>query len=305
MSGIAVDGLTRRFGAVAAVTELSFTARPGRVTGFLGPNGAGKTTTLRILLGLEHADAGTARIDGRRYRDLRHPLRHVGALLDARWTHPHRTARAHLRWLAASNGLDHKRVDEVLEQVGLSGVRHRRPAGFSLGMAQRLGLATALLGDPSVVLLDEPVNGLDPEGVRWIRRLMRRLAADGRTVLVSSHLLAEMVNTADDLVVIGRGRLLAQCTVDELIDKAAVATVRVRCADAGRFANALRHRGLRVETDGDGLLVHTGDAALVGHVAADNAVVLHELTPRRGSLEDVFLRLTSGAVEFHGMEARR
>ncbi|NRQ40557.1 ATP-binding cassette domain-containing protein, partial [Nonomuraea sp. NN258] len=221
-------GLTKRYGRAVAVDGLSFSVPPGRVTGFLGPNGAGKSTTMRMILGLDNPTAGHALVAGRRYRDLRHPLRTAGALLDAGWVHPNRSARAHLRWLARSNDIPARRADEVLEEVGLGAVADRRAGGFSLGMAQRLGIAGALLGDPEVLLFDEPVNGLDPEGVRWIRGLMRRLAAEGRTVLVSSHLLSEMALTAHDLIVIGRGRLISQGGAAEFVSRATETTVRVR-----------------------------------------------------------------------------
>ncbi len=221
-------GLSKHYGKTVAVDDLSFTVQSGRVTGFLGPNGAGKSTTMRMILGLDTPSAGNVRIEGKHYRELHHPLRTVGALLDAKWVHPNRSARAHLRWLAKSNKLPAKRVDEVLETVGLTNVANRRAGGFSLGMSQRLGIAAALLGDPQVLLFDEPVNGLDPEGILWIRRFMHRLADEGRTVFVSSHLLSEMALTAQELVVIGRGRLIAQCSTEEFVAQATENTVVVR-----------------------------------------------------------------------------
>src|SRR6476661_1826961 len=225
---IEVRGLTKEFGPTKAVEDLTFTVQPGMVTGFLGPNGAGKSTTMRMILGLDRPTAGTALIDGKRYHDLKQPLRTVGALLDAKWVHPNRSAKAHLQWMAASNGIPKSRVEEVLRLVGLSEVAGKNAGGYSLGMSQRLGLAGALLGDPPVLLFDEPVNGLDPEGIVWIRKFMQRLAAEGRTVLVSSHLLSEMALTAEHLVVIGRGRLISDTTVKEFVDRSSESTVRVR-----------------------------------------------------------------------------
>src|SRR5690349_12261329 len=221
-------GLTKRYGRTVAVNDLSFTVQPGRVTGFLGPNGAGKSTTMRMMLGLDNPTAGEALIDGKHYRELHHPLRKIGALLDAKWVHPNRSAHAHLRWMAVSNKISVKRVDEVLELVGLTGVAKKRAGGFSLGMSQRLGIAGALLGDPEILLFDEPVNGLDPEGILWIRKFMHRLADEGRTVFVSSHLLSEMALTAQDLVVIGKGTLIAQTTTEEFVNRATTNTVLVR-----------------------------------------------------------------------------
>lgn len=298
---IEIRGLTKRYGSTTAVDDLSFRVEPGRVTGFLGPNGSGKSTTMRVTLGLDRATAGEALVDGAPYRELRHPLRTVGALLDARWVHPNRSARAHLRWIAASNALPPGRVDAVLEQVGLSAVADRRAGTFSLGMAQRLGIAVALLGDPAVLLFDEPVNGLDPEGVLWVRRLLQGLAAEGRTVLVSSHLLAEMAVTASDLVVIGRGRLIARSTTADFIDAAADRTVGVRTPQPALLAEALRRtRATVVPVDGDdhGLTVTGATPERIGEVAAARGLVLHELTPQHASLEQAFLRLTGHDVEY-------
>src|SRR5213593_1010135 len=225
---IEATGLSKHYGKTVAVDDLSFTVRSGRVTGFLGPNGAGKSTTMRMILGLDTPSGGNVKIDGKHYRELHQPLRTVGALLDAKWVHPNRSAKAHLAWLAKSNKIPATRVDEVLEIVGLSAVAHRRAGGFSLGMSQRLGIAAALLGDPQVLLFDEPVNGLDPEGILWIRKFMHRLADEGRTVFVSSHLLSEMALTASHLLVIGRGKLISQCTTEEFVAQATESTVRVR-----------------------------------------------------------------------------
>ncbi|GGM67337.1 ABC transporter ATP-binding protein [Longimycelium tulufanense] len=296
-------GLTKRYGRTVAVDNLSFTVKPGRVTGFLGPNGAGKSTTMRMILGLDRPDAGQVRIDGKTYHQLDRPLRTVGALLDAKWVHPNRSARAHLRWLARSNGLPNRRVGEVLELVGLTSVADRRAGGFSLGMSQRLGIAAALLGDPQILLFDEPVNGLDPEGIHWIRQLMKRLAAEGRTVFVSSHLLSEMAQTAQDLVVVGRGRLIAQCTTAEFVDTASETSVRVRSPQLDRLREVLLRKGyaLHVEPGVDGnALVVTGSVTSeqVGEIAAEQDVVLHELSVRRGSLEEAFMRLTGDSVEY-------
>jgi ABC-2 type transport system ATP-binding protein len=292
-------GLTKRYGSTTAVDDLTFTVRPGAVTGFLGPNGAGKSTTMRMILGLDRPTAGEVRIGGRRYADLRDPLRTVGALLDARWVHPNRSARAHLRWLARSNGLHESRVDEVLETVGLTAVAGKRAGTFSLGMAQRLGIAGALLGDPEVLLFDEPVNGLDPEGIRWIRGMMQRLAGEGRTVFVSSHLLSEMALTATELVVIGRGRLIAQVPTARLVDEAGATTVKVRAPRLDLVAAALRAEGLLAsELPGEAALSVCGTTDQVGEIAAANGLVLHELSPRRGSLEEAFMEITKQDVEF-------
>jgi ABC-2 type transport system ATP-binding protein len=292
-------GLTKRYGKTVAVDDLSFTVQAGRVTGFLGPNGAGKSTTMRMILGLDAPTAGGVRIDGKRYRELHQPLRTVGALLDAKWVHPNRSARAHLRWLAKSNKLPMKRADDVLEIVGLTGVANRRAGGFSLGMSQRLGIAAALLGDPQVLLFDEPVNGLDPEGILWIRRFMHRLAEEGRTVLVSSHLLSEMALTAQDLVVIGRGKLISQCTTDEFVAQATENTVVVRSPQLDVLRSALGQYGATVRDEGDSLVVSAMDIAKIGELAAERNVVLHELSPQRGSLEEAFIQLTGDSVEYH------
>jgi ABC-2 type transport system ATP-binding protein len=292
-------GLTKRYGRTLAVDDLSFTVQSGRVTGFLGPNGAGKSTTMRMILGLDAPTGGQVRIDGKRYKDLHHPLRMVGALLDAKWVHPNRSARAHLRWLAKSNNLPVKRVDEVLDVVGLSGVAGRRAGGFSLGMSQRLGIAAALLGDPQVLLFDEPVNGLDPEGILWIRKFMHRLADEGRTVFVSSHLLSEMALTAQELIVIGRGKLIAQSSTEDFVNHATENSVLVRSPQLAVLRTALGREGVRLKDDGNSLVVSGMDSAAIGELAAANGAVLHELSPQRGSLEEAFIQLTSDSVEYH------
>jgi ABC-2 type transport system ATP-binding protein len=292
-------GLTKRYGKTVAVDDLSFTVQAGRVTGFLGPNGAGKSTTMRMILGLDKPSAGGVRIDGKRYQDLHQPLRMVGALLDAKWVHPNRSARAHLRWLAKSNKLSAKRVDEVLDTVGLTAVAGRRAGGFSLGMSQRLGIAAALLGDPQVLLFDEPVNGLDPEGILWIRKFMHRLAEEGRTVFVSSHLLSEMALTAQELIVIGRGKLIAQSSTEEFVSQASENAVLVRSPQLGVLRNALHQTGVSVKDDGNSLIVSGMDIEKIGELAAAEGAVLHELSPQRGSLEEAFIQLTSDSVEYH------
>lgn len=302
---IEVRGLTKHYGQTVAVQDLTFTVRPGQVTGFLGPNGAGKSTTMRMILGLDRPTAGTALIDGRPYAALRHPLREVGALLDAKWVHPNRSARAHLEWMAAANDLPKSRVEEVLRLVGLSEVAGKSAGGFSLGMSQRLGLAGALLGDPKVLLFDEPVNGLDPEGILWIRRFMQRLAAEGRTVLVSSHLLSEMAQTADHLVVIGRGRLISDSTTAAFIERASESSVRVRSPQLDELRSLLTSRGMTVKenegnADGAALVVTGVTSDAVGALAGEHNITLYELAPQRGSLEEAFMRMTGGDVQYHG-----
>ncbi|MGJ6126554.1 ATP-binding cassette domain-containing protein [Mycolicibacterium sp. Y3] len=293
---IELTGLTKRFGATTAVDDLTCTVESGVVTGFLGPNGAGKSTTMRMILGLDRPTAGTATVLGKRYHELTHPLRTVGALLDARQVHPNRSARAHLRWIAASNRIAASRVGEVLDQVGLTEVAGKRAGAFSLGMSQRLGIAAALLGDPQVLLFDEPVNGLDPEGIRWVRTFMRSLADEGRTVFVSSHLLAEMANTADRLVVIGRGRLIAATSMDEFLASAADALVRSPQAD--RLAAVLTAEGISVTRDGGALRVGGATLERIGELAARHGLTLHELTAVRASLEEAYLSRTDGATEY-------
>jgi ABC-2 type transport system ATP-binding protein len=297
---IELAGLTKVYGGRRAVDDLTAVVEPGRVTGFLGPNGSGKTTTMRCILGLTRPTAGRATVLGRPFRDLTHPMRRVGALVDPRARHPGRTAYAHLLVLAQSNGIPRYRVDEVIDLVGLHAVADQRVRGFSLGMGQRLGLAAALLGDPDVLLLDEPVNGLDPEGIRWVRELLRDLAAEGRTVLVSSHLMSEMEDTADHLLVMGRGRLLADLPVAELL--AGTATVRVVTPSTAVLAAALQRAGGEVSADGRDALRVTGlDAAAVGDVAFEAGVRLHELVRVTESLEDAYLALTRDAVEYRAV----
>lgn len=295
---IALAGLTKTFGRTRAVDDLTCTVEPGVVTGFLGPNGAGKTTTMRMILGLDHPTSGTATINGVPYRRLSDPLRCVGALLDARQAHPNRSARNHLRWIAATNRSPRKRVDEVLEMVGLSAVAGKKAGALSLGMSQRLGIAGALLGDPPVLLFDEPVNGLDPEGIRWVRTLMRTLAAEGRTVFVSSHLLAEMANTADRLVVIGKGRLIASTTVSELVSRSGVDAVRVRSPQLDALRRAIEGAGLTAHPQDNALVVRGAAIEVVGDVAARNGITLHELSAQRASLEEAYMKLTDQAVEY-------
>jgi ABC-2 type transport system ATP-binding protein len=277
---------------------LSFTVQPGRVTGFLGPNGAGKSTTMRMILGLDTPNGGRVLVEGKPYKSLHEPLRVVGALLDAKWVHPNRSARAHLKWMARSNNLPMKRVDEALDMVGLSGVAGRRAGGFSLGMSQRLGIAAALLGDPRVLLFDEPVNGLDPEGILWIRKFMQELASQGRTVFVSSHLLSEMSLTAQDLVVIGRGKLISQCSTKDFIQQAGEAAVKVRSPQLDTLRLALMDKGFEPSVLNEELLVTGITTDIVGDIAAANGVVLHELSPQAGSLEEAFMQLTGDSVEY-------
>ncbi|MGW3766767.1 ABC transporter ATP-binding protein [Actinomadura verrucosospora] len=296
---IRVEELTKRYGRRTVVDHLSFTVRPGVVTGFLGPNGAGKSTTMRMIVGLARPASGRVLIDGRRYHDLPDPSGTVGALLDAGWVRPHLTARSHLRWTACLTGAEPGRVDELLETVGLAGVAGRRVGGFSLGMRQRLGIAAALLGRPRALLLDEPMNGLDPEGIRWMRHLLRRAAGEGCAVLVSSHLLAEMALTADDVVVIGAGRLITQAPMRAFVEQAAGAAVIVRTPEARRLAALLGRAGLDVRDGPDGdLRVHGGTAARVGGIAAAHGLELHELRTDHGSLEDAFMEMTRDAVEY-------
>ena len=297
---IEVKGLSKRYGDVLAVDDLSFTVEPGHVTGFLGPNGAGKSTTMRAIIGLDRQTGGTVTIDGHRYSHDRAPLTHVGALLEAKAVHPGRSAYNHLLFLAQSNGISPKRVDEVLTLVGLESVAKKRTRTFSLGMGQRLGIASAMLGDPAVLLLDEPVNGLDPEGIIWVRNLLKALAGEGRAILVSSHLMAEMALTADHLIVIGRGRLIADTTVAEFVAQASGRAVVVRTPDAAPLTEALTRRGATITRSEDGALQVVGlDAAEIGQTAADTGTVLHELTPQRASLEEAFMELTRDSVEYH------
>jgi ABC-2 type transport system ATP-binding protein len=297
---IEARSLTKRYGDRLAVDQLSFTVQPGQVTGFLGPNGAGKSTTMRIILALDAPTAGTVTVDGRSYDTLANPMRVVGALLDAKAIHGGRTAAKHLLCLAQTNNLPAKRVPEVLELVGLTPVAKKRIGGFSLGMCQRLGIAAALLGDPKVLMFDEPVNGLDPEGILWIRNLMRALAAEGRTIFVSSHLMSEMENTADHLIVIGQGRLIADCAVDEFIKRNSEVAIRVRTPQAAQLAVQIARSGGTARPDGDNTLLVTGLAPdRVGDIAFDNGIRVHELAPVQASLEAAFMELTRDSVEFH------
>jgi ABC-2 type transport system ATP-binding protein len=296
---IEVQGLTKRFGRTVAVDDLSFTVRPGRVTGFLGPNGSGKSTTMRCMVSLDRPQAGSTLFDGRAYPKLSRPLTEVGALLDAGYIHPSRTARNHLLAYARSNGIGAGRVDEVLAMVGLTPVAKKKVGGFSLGMRQRVGLALALLGDPRTILINEPGNGLDPEGIQWVREFLQALARQGRTVFVSSHLLAEMALMAEDLVVIGRGRLIAQTSVAEFVAQSTTGWVVVRGPEVGRLGPLLEAQGARVEPNADGALhVYDAEPAAIGELAFANGVVLHELAPRQGSLEEAFLQATAGAQEY-------
>jgi ABC-2 type transport system ATP-binding protein len=296
---IEARGLTKRYGDKVAVDDLTFTVEPGRVTGFLGPNGAGKSTTMRMILGLDAPTRGSATVNGKPHREHAAPLREVGALLEARSVHPGRSAYHHLLALARTCGIPRSRVEEVVDAVGLREVARRRAGGFSLGMGQRLGIATALLGDPDTVILDEPVNGLDTEGIRWIRSLLRRLAAEGKTVFVSSHLMSEMALTAQHLIVIGRGRLIADTSTEALIASAAPDLVRVRSTDPDTLAALLRSPDVTVSRDEDGALTVSGlSTDQVGTVAGAAGITLLELTPQQASLEEAFMDLTRDAVEF-------
>jgi ABC-2 type transport system ATP-binding protein len=305
--------LTKRYGDKLAVDHLSFTVEASRVTGFLGPNGAGKSTTMRLVLGLDRPQSGIATINGKRYADLAQPLRTVGALLEAKAMHAGRSAYNHLLFLAQTQGLPRSRVDHVLDLVGLREVAHKRTGGYSLGMGQRVGIAVAMLGDPDVLLLDEPVNGLDPEGILWIRNLMKHLASEGRTVFVSSHLMNEMAVTADHLIVIGRGRLIADCSTQEFIERSSDRSVLVRSPDAGRLADLIAAEGgktaaqdaangQRADGQAAGLRVTGLEAPRIGEIAAANRIVLHELSPQRASLEEAYMELTADSSEYgtHG-----
>jgi ABC-2 type transport system ATP-binding protein len=297
---IEAHNLIKRYGTVTAVNDLSFTLVPGQITGFLGPNGAGKTTTMRMIVGLDAPTSGQVTIGGRAYKDLPAPLTEVGVLLDAKAVQGNRRAKAHLEWMAASNGLPASRVDECLRIVGLESVARGRLGKYSLGMSQRLGIAAALLGDPGVLIFDEPVNGLDPEGIVWVRQLMQALAREGRTIFVSSHLMSEMALTAQRLVVIGRGHLIADTSVEEFIERSTTQSVRVRTPDGPRLAHDLAGIGATITPLPDGSLEVTGvDAPAVGEVAAKTGVVLHELSPQRASLEEAFMELTRDSVEYH------
>lgn len=297
---IELEGLTKRFGATVAVDGLSFRVRPGVVTGFLGPNGAGKSTTMRMMLDLDRPSAGTVRIDGRHYAELDEPLKYIGALLDAKAMHGGRSAYNNLLCLAQANRIPAARVSQVLDIVGLTAVAHKKSKSFSLGMGQRLGIAYALLGDPEILMFDEPVNGLDPEGIHWIRNLMKQLAAEGRTIFVSSHLMSEMALTADHLIVIGQGRLLADTSMAAFIQENSRSCVRLRSPQRERLLDVLVTAGFTpVETGGGALEVDGASTERLGELAAAHGVTLHELSARRASLEEAFMRMTAGAVEYH------
>ncbi|GAA1526160.1 ABC transporter ATP-binding protein [Streptomyces albidochromogenes] len=297
---IELTGLTKRYGEKTAVDQLTFTVRPGIVTGFLGPNGAGKSTTMRMMLGLDNPTAGDVRIDGKHYAELKDPLKYIGALLDAKAMHGGRSAYNHLLCLAQSNGIPRSRVSEVLETVGLTSVARKRAKGFSLGMGQRLGIAGALLGDPEILMFDEPVNGLDPEGIHWIRNLMKALASQGRTVFVSSHLMSEMALTADHLVVIGQGRLLADTSMAGFIKENSRSYVRLRSPQQERLRDVMHEAGITAVGAANGSLEVDGvSAEQLGELAARHQLVLHELSPQQASLEEAFMQLTAESVEYH------
>jgi ABC-2 type transport system ATP-binding protein len=301
---IEAKGLTKHYGDKLAVDELSFDVRPGVVTGFLGPNGSGKSTTMRMIMGLDVPNAGDATINGRHYHDLPWPMHEVGALLEAKAIHPGRSARNHLLMLAQSNRIDRRRVDEVLEVVGLSEVANRRAGKFSLGMGQRLGIAAAMLGDPEVLLFDEPVNGLDPDGIRWVRTFLKSLAKEGRTVFVSSHLMSEMALTADEVVIIGKGRLIVQVSIDELLTQSSRQSVRVSSPDIATLRGALESEGAATSVEDDGSLTVRGkDHKEIGELASRLSVVLYELTPQTESLEEAFMELTESSIEYRGTNA--
>ncbi|MFJ8144290.1 ABC transporter ATP-binding protein [Streptomyces sp. NPDC096048] len=302
---IELEGLTKRYGEKVAVNNLSFTVRPGIITGFLGPNGAGKSTTMRMVLGLDRPTAGDVRIDGKHYDQLKDPLTYIGALLEAKAWHGGRSAYNHLLCLAQSNGIPATRVREVLDTVGLSAVARKKTKGFSLGMGQRLGIAGALLGDPRILMFDEPVNGLDPEGIHWIRNLMKTLASQGRTVFVSSHLMSEMALTADHLVVIGQGRLLADTSMAEFIAENSRSYVRIRTPQRERLLDVLHGDGITVVETGSEVLEVDGDKSeAIGELAARHQIVLHELSPQRASLEEAFMQLTAESVEYHAHDGQ-
>lgn len=300
---IEAKGLTKRYGDKLAVDQLSFMVRPGVVTGFLGPNGAGKSTTMRMIMGLDSPSNGSVTINGRHYHDLPWPLHEVGALLEAKAIHPGRSAQAHLQMLAEVNHISLKRIGEVLDIVGLASVARRRAGKFSLGMGQRLGIAAALLGDPEVLLFDEPVNGLDPDGIRWVRNLLKGLAREGRTLFVSSHLMSEMALTADEVIIIGKGRLIAQLPTEDLLAQSSQHFVRVRSPKIGDLRTTLDHEGAVTTIEDDGSLSVRGlDEVAIGELASTIPVVLHELSPQSASLEEAYMELTEDSVEFHGGE---
>ncbi|MGI8557551.1 MAG: ABC transporter ATP-binding protein [Solirubrobacteraceae bacterium] len=298
---IEAEGLTKRYGEKLAVDDLTFQVKPGIVTGFLGPNGAGKSTTMRMILGLDAPTAGRVRIDGRAYGGLKAPLHEVGAMLEARAIHTGRSAYSHLLAMAQTHGIPRRRVDEVIDLVGLTEVARQRVGGFSMGMGQRLGIASAMLGDPNILILDEPANGLDPEGILWIRNLLKGLASEGRTVFLSSHLMPEIAQTADHVIVIGRGRLIADTSVDEIVAQASLgAAVHVRSPQVSELRDTLAGPGVEAQLDDSGTLVVKGlKSEQIGEAAARSSIVLHELTPRQATLEEAFMVLTGDSVEYH------
>ncbi|ALC20805.1 ABC transporter ATP-binding protein [Streptomyces pristinaespiralis] len=297
---IELEGLTKHFGSKVAVDHLSFKVRPGVVTGFLGPNGAGKSTTMRMMLDLDNPTSGTVRIDGRHYRELEEPLKYIGALLDAKAMHGGRSAYNNLLCLAQANRIPRSRVAEVLDVVGLTPVARKKSKGFSMGMGQRLGIASALLGDPEILMFDEPVNGLDPEGIHWIRNLMKALAQEGRTIFVSSHLMSEMALTADHLIVIGQGKLLADTSMADFIQQNSRSYVRLRSPQQEELRDAVHRAGMTVvESDNGTLEVDGASTEQLGELAAEHRIVLHELSAQRASLEEAFMQMTAGAVEYH------
>jgi ABC-2 type transport system ATP-binding protein len=301
---IEAKGLTKHYGDKRAVEQLSFTVRPGVVTGFLGPNGSGKSTTMRMIMGLDAPTAGDVTVKGKHFKNLQWPLREVGALLEAKAIHPGRSARSHLKMLAQTNHLEDSRVDELLELVGLSAVANKRAGKFSLGMGQRLGIAAALLGDPEILLFDEPVNGLDPDGIRWVRNLLKGLAREGRTVFVSSHLMSEMALTADEVVIIGKGKLISQTSIEDLLAQSTENFVRVRAPEAVKLKAALEQQGAAVVLEDDGSLsVRGANEVAIGELAATMSLVLHELAPQSASLEEAFMELTEDSIEYHGTTA--
>lgn len=297
---IEVTSVTKRYGDTVAVRDLTFTVQPGIVTGFLGPNGAGKSTTMRLILGLDAPDSGHTLVNGKPYREHPAPMRELGAVLEARSVHGGRSAYNHLLALAQTHGIGRSRVNELIDLVGLRAVAKKRVRGFSLGMGQRLGIASALLADPQIVMLDEPVNGLDPEGIQWVRNLLKRLAGEGRAVFVSSHLMSEMSQTAEHLIVIGRGRLIADTSVDEFVRGASTRSVRVRSPQLSTLTELISRPDVRVDAIEDSTVeIHGLDSEQVGELAAQHGIVLYELTPQRASLEEAFMELTRDAVEFH------
>ena len=302
---IEIRNLTKHYGEKVAVDDLSFTVQSGTITGFLGPNGAGKSTTMRLILGLDSPTSGSALVNGKAYHEFTEPLHEVGAMLEARVIHPGRSGYNHLLSLARTQGISRQRVDEVIGLVGLDDVAHKRVGGFSLGMGQRLGIAAALLGEPETVILDEPANGLDPEGILWIRNLLKRLAREGHTVFLSSHLMSEMALTAENLVIVGRGRLISETTVEELVERTTLTeSVRVDTPQPSELAAALSAAGATLESSERGVLAVRGlSAGQIGDIAAAGAITLHELTPNRASLEEAFMDLTQDAVEYHAAAA--